>query len=55
MTKGEEYSYYSKLNYSITSGNGGNILVLIDNKIRGKISNMGQVVDSFVIDNSFNN
>ena len=55
MTKNEEYSYYSKLNYSITSGNGGNILVLIDNKIRGKISNMGQVVDSFVIDNSFNN
>jgi len=55
MNKGEEYSYYSDLNYSITSGNAGHILVLINQKVRGKIGKKGQVVDSLILDNNFNN
>jgi len=55
MNKDEEYSYDSKLNYSITSGNAGHILVLINQKVRGKIGKKGQVVESLVLDNNFNN
>ena len=55
MNKDEEYSYDLELNYALTAGNAGNILVLIDNKARGKVGEFGEVVDSLVIDSSFNN
>ena len=55
MSKNEEYTYDLNLNYVLTAGNAGNILVLIDNNVRGKIGNFGEVVDSIVIDNNFNN
>ena len=37
MNKNDEYSYDFESNYSITSGNAGHIMVLIDQKVRGKI------------------
>tara|TARA_Y100001970_G_scaffold64725_1_gene82853 strand:- start:7258 stop:8070 length:813 start_codon:yes stop_codon:yes gene_type:complete len=55
MNKNDEYSYNLDNNYSITSGNAGHILVLIDEKVRGKIGKKGQVVDSFIINKNFNN
>ncbi len=55
MEKNEEYSYELESQYSITSGNAGHILVLIDKKVRGRIGKMGQVVDSLVLDKDFNN
>ena len=55
MNENEEYSYNSDLNYSITSGNAGHIIVLINQKVRGKIGKKGQVVDSLVLDHNFNN
>ncbi len=55
MEKNEEYSYNIENNYTITAGNAGNILVLIDNNVRGKIGKQGEVVDSLYIDNKFNN
>lgn len=55
MNKNELYSYGLSSNYSITSGNAGHILVLIDEKVRGKLGNKGQVVDSFIINQDFNN
>ncbi|MDC2992184.1 DUF4115 domain-containing protein [Pelagibacteraceae bacterium] len=55
MEKNEEYSYNIKNYYTITAGNAGNILVLIDNNVRGKIGKQGEVVDSLYIDNKFNN
>ena len=55
MNKNEEFSYRSNLNYSITSGNAGNILVLIDNNVKGRIGDVGEVIDSFVIDKNFKN
>ena len=39
----------------ITSGNAGNILVLINNNVKGRVGSVGEVVDSFIIDNNFNN
>ena len=53
MEKNEEYTYDLNLNYTITSGNGGNILVLIDNSVRGKIAGYGGVIDSIIIDPRF--
>ena len=55
MEKNEEYSYNMSLNYTITSGNAGNVLVIIDRDVRGKIGKYGEVVDSIILDNSFNN
>ena len=54
MNKNEEYSYDLDSNYSITSGNAGHILVLIDQNVRGKVGNKGQVVDSLILDINFN-
>ena len=47
--------YDFESNYSITSGNGGHIMVLIDEKVRGKIGKKGQVVDSLVLNKDFSN
>ena len=49
MDKDEEFSYELKLNYNITAGNAGNILVLIDDEVRGKIGKYGDILDSFVL------
>ena len=55
MNQGDEYSYNIFNNYSITSGNAGHILVMINQKVKGKIGKKGQVVDSLVINQNFNN
>ena len=55
MDKDEEFSYELKLNYNITAGNAGNILVLIDNEVRGKIGKYGDILDSFVLYTDFTN
>ncbi len=55
MDKDEEFSYELKLNYNITTGNAGNILVLIDNEVRGKIGKYGDILDSFVLYKDFTN
>ena len=55
MDKDEEFSYELKLNYNITAGNAGNILVLIDGDVRGKIGKYGDILDSFVLYKDFNN
>jgi len=55
MSKNDEYSYDMFDNYSITSGNAGNIMLLINTKVIGKIGKKGQVVDSFVVSSDFIN
>ena len=55
MDKDEEFSYELKLNYNITAGNAGNILVLIDGEVRGKIGKFGDILDSFVLFKDFTN
>ena len=55
MNENDEYTYDLESQYSITSGNAGHILVLIDKKVRGRIGKMGQVVDSLILDKDFNN
>ena len=55
MNEGDEYSYSIDNKYSITSGNAGHILVIINQSVKGKIGKKGQVVDSLVINKNFNN
>tara|TARA_B100000963_G_scaffold78835_1_gene66945 strand:- start:403 stop:1191 length:789 start_codon:yes stop_codon:yes gene_type:complete len=55
MDKDEEFSYELKLNYNITAGNAGNILVLIDRDVRGKIGKYGDILDSFILYKDFTN
>ncbi len=55
MDKDEEFSYELKLNYNITAGNAGNILVLIDDEVRGKIGKYGDILDSFILYKDFTN
>jgi len=55
MDKDEEFSYELKLNYNITAGNAGNILVVIDQDVRGKIGKFGDILDSFVLYKDFTN
>ena len=55
MDKDDEFSYEIELNYNITAGNAGNILVLIDGDVRGKIGKYGDIIDSFVLYKDFTN
>ena len=55
MDKDEEFSYELSLKYTITAGNAGNILVLIDSDVRGKIGKYGDIIDSFVLYKDFTN
>ncbi len=55
MKKDEEFSYNMSLKYNITAGNGGNIIVIINDKVRGKIGKYGEIIDSVILDNNFNN
>ena len=54
MNKDEEYSYNVFNNYTLTAGNAGNIIISIDNIVLGKVGKAGEVVDSLIIDKSFN-
>jgi len=55
MDKDEEFSYELNLKYYITAGNAGNILVLIDGDVRGKVGKYGDIIDSFVLYKDFTN
>ena len=55
MDQGDEYFYSISDNYNLTAGNAGNILVSINNIIKGKAGRPGEVLDSLSINNNFNN
>ena len=43
MNANDKYSYLTSDNYSIATGNAGNILVLINGNTRGKVGKKGEV------------
>ena len=55
MSSDEEYLYSVADNFTLTTGNAGNILVLINGNTRGKIGKKGEVIDSLFISSDFNN
>ncbi len=55
MNVGDEYNYNLNDNFNLTAGNAGNIIVLMDGVVKGKIGKVGEVIDSLVIDKEFKN
>tara|TARA_B100000029_G_scaffold176030_1_gene173306 strand:- start:2949 stop:3833 length:885 start_codon:yes stop_codon:yes gene_type:complete len=55
MNTNEEYSYFIKDKYYITSGNAGNIVIFIDDIGKGKIGKKGEVIESLFINSDFSN
>ena len=55
MSDNDEYSYSIADNFTLTTGNAGNILVLINGNTKGKVGKKGEVIDSFAINSDFNN
>lgn len=55
MNQGDEYTYKASRNIFLTAGNAGNIIVLYNGKVKGKAGKSGEVIDSLIIDNNFNN
>ena len=55
MNKEDEYLYLISDNYSLTTGNAGNIIVLINGQTRGRVGKKGEVIDSLIIHSEFNN
>jgi cytoskeletal protein RodZ len=55
MNEGEEYSYFTLQKLHLTAGNAGNIVVSLNDIVKGKIGRAGDVIESLVIDKNFSN
>ena len=55
MNKNDEFSYSIADNYALTTGNAGNILVLINGETRGRAGKNGEIIDSLIIHSDFDN
>ena len=49
MKLNDEYVFSIKDNYTITTGNAGNLIVSVGGKIMGKLGKNGEVLESLVI------
>ena len=54
MDNGDEYTYSTSDNYTLTAGNAGNIIIAIDDIVIGRAGKLGEVVDSLIINKYFN-
>ena len=55
MSKKDEFSFKISENLNLTTGNAGNIIILVDGVVKGKVGKIGEVIDSLIIDNHFYN
>ncbi len=55
MSKKDEFSFKISENLNLTTGNAGNIIILVDGVAKGKVGKIGEVIDSLIIDNRFYN
>ena len=55
MSKKDEFSFKISENLNLTTGNAGNIIILVDGVVKGKVGKIGEVIDSLIIDNRFYN
>ena len=54
MNTGDEYNYNSSQQLNLTAGNAGNIVVSLNGIVKGKVGKVGEIVDSIIIENIFN-
>ena len=55
MEKNDEYSYNVSDDYLLTTGNAGNIMILINGLAKGKAGKQGEVLESLKISSDFDN
>ncbi len=55
MQKNDEYSYDILDEYLITAGNAGNLMVLINGEVKGKLGKKGEVIEKLIISSDFFN
>ena len=55
MNINEDYSYFANDNYYLTTGNAGNIVILIDGTTKGKLGKKGEVIETLIINSDFTN
>ena len=55
MNQGDEYIYSLSNKYSLTAGNAGNIIILINGNVRGKAGKAGEVLEALIVNSNFNN
>ena len=55
MSKKDEFSFKISENLNLTTGNAGNIIILVDGVVKGKVGKIGEVIDSLIIENRFYN
>ena len=55
MDQGDQYSYDVSKNYYLTAGNAGNIIISLNGIVKGKAGKLGEVIDSLIVDQNFNN
>ena len=55
MSKKDEFSFKISENLNLTTCNAGNIIILVDGVVIGKVGKIGEVIDSLIIDNRFYN
>ena len=55
MQINDEYSYFLSEDYRITTGNAGNLVILINGKVKGKLGKKGEVIEKLIISSDFFN
>ena len=55
MNLNDEYTYSAYDNYKITTGNAGNLIVLIDGKVKGKLGKKGEIIETLIITSDYFN
>lgn len=53
MSTNDEYNYFLTDNYSITTGNAGNIIISIAGQVMGKLGKKGEVLDSIKVSKNY--
>ena len=55
MYLNDEYSYSINDDYNITTGNAGNLIILINSEVKGKLGKKGEVIENLIISSDFFN
>ena len=55
MNLNDEYTYTTLDNFKITTGNAGNLMILINGKVKGKLGKKGEVKEMLIINSDFFN
>ena len=55
MSINDEYTYSIYDHYMITTGNAGNLIILINDEVQGKLGKKGEIIEALIITSDFFN